>query len=272
MARVTLWHLPISHYSEKVRWALRFKGVEHVRHAPPPGSHIPVALALTHGRHYTFPVLSLDGRRIGDSTAIIAALEERSPDAPLYPEDPVDRRRALEIEDWFDEELGPQIRLAVWHVLRTDPQRMEELAHEMVPPAVRDRRWAQAAGGRFGSVYTNARFRVASDDKAEAAKAKVVAAMDRLESELGDDEYLAGDSFSVADLTAASLLYPIVNPPEGPSIISNGNPELEEFFEPLRQRPGGEWIRAMFARHRNPARGYETSTMASTSTGTSKGS
>jgi hypothetical protein len=28
-----LWHLEISHYNEKVRWALDYKGVAHVRRA-----------------------------------------------------------------------------------------------------------------------------------------------------------------------------------------------------------------------------------------------
>jgi glutathione S-transferase len=246
-----LWHIPVSHYNEKVRWALAYKGIEHDRRAPVPGAHIGYALWLTRGKHVTFPVLTLDDRSIGDSTAIIAALEERWPEPPLYPEDPIDRARALEIEDWFDEELGPQMRLLVWHVLRTDRGRMEQLGYEMFPPAVRERPWVVAAAGRFGSVYTNARFRVGSEEKAEVAKARVVAAVDRLEAELDGAEYMVGDSFSVADLTTASLLYPIVNPPEGPGIISNGNPELEEFFGPLRERPGGLWIREMFARHRN---------------------
>lgn len=53
--------------------------------------HIPVALLLTKGRHYTFPVIELEGQRIGDSSAIIAALEQRYPDPPLYPEDPGER-------------------------------------------------------------------------------------------------------------------------------------------------------------------------------------
>lgn len=72
--------------------------VGHERRAPMPGYHIGVALLLTRGRHYTFPVLELDGRRIGDSTAIIAALEERYPQPPLYPSDPAERERALELE------------------------------------------------------------------------------------------------------------------------------------------------------------------------------
>ena len=53
--------------------------------------------------------------------AIIAALERRWPEHPLYPEDPDERRRALELEDYFDEQLGPQIRLLGWHELRNGP-------------------------------------------------------------------------------------------------------------------------------------------------------
>ena len=253
-SRPLLWHIPVSHYSEKARWALEHKRIEHDRKSPIPGAHMLYALGLTRGAHKTFPVLTLDGRNIGDSTAIIAALEDRWPERPLYPDDPGERRRALELEDFFDEQLGPQIRLLVWHVLRTDRQRMEELGYKMMPPALRDSGFARAASARFGSAWVQVRFRVASDDRAEAAKAKVAAALDRLEAELDGGEYLVGDSFTVADLTAASLLYPIVNPPEGPSIITNGNPVLEEFFGPLRERPGGRWIREMFARHRNPAR------------------
>ena len=84
----TLWHIAISHYSEKVRWALDYKSVEHERRTAPPGLHIAVALWLSRGRAFTFPILELDGRRIADSTAIIAALEQRFPEPPLYPADP----------------------------------------------------------------------------------------------------------------------------------------------------------------------------------------
>jgi glutathione S-transferase len=253
-AKPLLWHIPVSHYSEKARWALAHKRIEHDRRSPIPGAHIAYAVWLTRGAHKTFPVLTLDGRSIGDSTAIIAALERRWPERPLYPEDPAERRRALELEDFFDEQLGPQIRLLAWHVLRTDRERMQELGYKMIPVGVRDSDLARAAAGRFGSTYVQLRFRVADDRKAEAAKASVVAALDRLEAELDDSggEYLVGDGFSVADLTAASLLYPIVNPPEGPRIIPDGNPELEEFFGPLRERPGGRWVSEIFARHRNP--------------------
>ncbi len=44
-----LWHIGISHYSEKVRWALAWKGVEHVRKEVPPGAHMAFALWWSRG-------------------------------------------------------------------------------------------------------------------------------------------------------------------------------------------------------------------------------
>src|SRR5438128_6433168 len=89
-----LWHLKVSHYNEKARWALDYKRVPHVRRAAIPGQHQKIALRLTGGR--TLPVLVLDGEAIGDSTRIIEALERRYPQPPLYPADPDARRRALD--------------------------------------------------------------------------------------------------------------------------------------------------------------------------------
>jgi glutathione S-transferase len=94
---------------------------------------------------------------------------------------------------------------------------------------------------------------VKSDRRAELARAKILAAFDRLESELGSGDYLVGDGFTVADLTAASLLYPLVQPPEGPALPPA--PEaLERFRAPLKERPGYRWVQKMFAKHRRPAR------------------
>jgi glutathione S-transferase len=250
-----LWHIPVSHYNEKARWALDYKGVEHERRAPMPGAHMAIAGWLTCGRSKTFPLLVLDGRAIGDSTAIIAAIEERFPDPPLYPGDPDERRRALELEDYFDENLGAQIRLLVFHEIRRDQRLMADLTAEMIPGPVAKLPGARSFGGAFGSAYTQLRYRVASDESAADARAAVLATLDRLDAELGASggEYLVGDSFSVADLTAAALFYPMVNPPEGPNVIDGLPPALEEFFAPLRSRPGYEYVRRMYRDHRKGA-------------------
>lgn len=246
-----LWHIDVSHFSEKARWALAWKGVEHERRSPPPGGHIAVALWLTRGAQYTFPVLTLDGRNIGDSTAIVEALERRYPEPPLYPADPAERRRALQLEDLFDEELGPDIRLLVWHEFGKDRERFERLMRDTAPPPLN-----RLAGptALYARLYTDLRFRVRKPEAAERARAKVLAMLDELERELGDDEYLVGDGFSVADLTAASLFYPLVLPPQGPvGFEDSAAAGFQEFRQPLLERPGSKWVAEMFRRHRKPA-------------------
>jgi glutathione S-transferase len=247
----TLWQIDISHFSEKARWALAFKRIVHRRRSPLPGAHIPIAIWLTRGAHTTFPVIELDGRRIGDSTAIIAALEERFPEQPLYPEDSAQLRRALELEDFFDEELGPHIRLLVFHELGNDPERFARVMERTAPgPLARLSRPAAT----YARTYTGLRFGVRSPAAAEHSAARVLAAFERLEDELGSDEYLVGDSFSVADLTAASLFYPLVLPEGGP-LPTDEQPAagVERFRAPLKDRPAYAWVEEMFRRHRKPA-------------------
>src|SRR5213594_1604285 len=105
-----LWHIPLSHFNEKVRWTLDYKRIPHRRQVLGADYLIRAWRATGHGR---LPILFLDGRAIGDSTHIIAALEERYPEPPLYPGDAATRQRALALEDYFDEQLGPALRAAI---------------------------------------------------------------------------------------------------------------------------------------------------------------
>jgi glutathione S-transferase len=251
--RPTLWHIDVSHYSEKVRWALTYKEIEHKRRAVTiPGMHIPAALWMTRGAQMTFPVIELDGRRIGDSTAIIAALEQRFPDPPLYPAEPEERRHALELEDFFDEELGPHIRLLAFHELGNDRERFEAVVKRTAPePLAR----MSGAATIYARAFTGLRFGVRSPEAAERARGKVLAALDRLDAELDSNEYLVGDRFTVADLTAASLFYPLVLPEGGPLPTDEPPPlGLERFRAPLKGRRGYKWVAEMFRRHRKPAK------------------
>lgn len=245
-----LWQIDISHYAEKARWALDYKEVDHARRSPLPGTHIPIALFLTRGAQPTIPVLQMDGRAIGDSTAIIAALDAKFLDQPLYPSKPDERERALDLEDWFDENLGPHTRLLPFYELIQEPDLFAEIAAESVPGPLGK---VKPVVGAYARGYTSLRWGANKSEDAERARQAIVAAFDRLEAELekGSGEFLVGDRLSVADVTAASLFYPIVIPPEGPLSPDLPRPAgLESFRQGLSDRPGYRWVEETFRRHR----------------------
>ena len=211
-----------------------------------PGLHRVRAMALTRGAHQRLPVLELDGRRIGDSTAIIAALEDYQPEPRLYPEDPDDRDRALELEDFFDEQLAPSVRRYVWH--HTLPDTDAVAASLFTKPSPTRERLLRAAAP-LASRMVRADYSINADTAAQA-RGEIVAAMDRLEAELQPSGYLVGDEFSVADLTGAALFTPLLAPPQRPYVPDTIVPAVAELREELSARPGGEWVGEMYARHR----------------------
>ena len=248
MSGPLLWHLPISHYSEKVRWAFDWKRLPHRRRVMPPGLHPLAGLLMTGGRGFTMPVLALeDGRRLGDSTAIIAWLEERSAERPLYPASASDRARALELEEWFDENVGPHARQWAFNVLLTEPEAVRAFA-------IKQTEWAPLkvppeAFAPMARVFLDVRYSVRNEAGVTESRQKLLEGFDRLEAELGGGEFLVGGSFSVADLTAAALFYPIVQPDKGPWHAVR-TAAFDEFQSTVRQRPGFQWVDETFARLR----------------------
>jgi glutathione S-transferase len=240
-----LWQFTSSHFNEKARWALDYKRVPHVRHSLIPGFHVPVVKRLT-GRTQV-PVLKLNGKTICDSTRIIEALEGAYPEPPLYPADPDERRRALELEDYFDKELGPYIRQWIFHVILPHPEFVRAAFVSHASPAIQLAHRAMAP--LFGRIMK--RQMDINPASAEAARGKTMQAMDRLENELRPSGYLVGDSFTVADLTAAALFSPIVRPPEFPY---KGVAPLPEPFKKIREsfsgRRGFRWTRQIYREHR----------------------
>jgi glutathione S-transferase len=245
MEAPVLWHLKVSNYNEKARWALDYKRCPHARRAVVPGRHRVIAKRLTGGR--TFPILVLAGEPIGDSTEIIAALELLRPEPRLYPADPKQRRRALELEEFFDEELGPHSRcLAIHHMLGSGGLFLGAFAPDL-PAACR-----LAARSTFPIVRRKVRRDMGIDERSvELAFEKVRAAGERFRAEVSPRGYLVGDRFSVADLTLAALVAPLVAPPQFPYPQPQRDHEL---LEPLRRAltEAGlfDWTRDMYARHR----------------------
>jgi glutathione S-transferase len=245
MTAPVLWHLKVSNYNEKARWALDFKGIPHERRAVEPGRHRAVARRLTGGR--TFPVLVLDERAIGDSARIIEALEQLRPDPPLYPADADERRRALELQEFFDEELGPYVRLLVVHHLLDVPG-------VWLDTFLPDLRPARRAALRAAFPVVRRRVRAAlgiDDESVTGAYAKLHAAGERLQAERGPEGYLVGDGFTVADLTLAALAGPAVAPERWPYVQpQRGHAALAAVRAALGHAGILGFTRVMYARHR----------------------
>ena len=242
-----LWQIKISNYNEKARWALDYKGIPHRRYDPMPGAHMLVALALTR-RTATFPVLKIDGRAIGDSTRIIAELERNVPNPPLYPADPVEQRRALELEEFFDENLGHDVRRVVFWQLMLEPEFMRSRAAEFTTP--RQGRLLAAGLPAFTAMLRR-RYSI-SDRSGAQSLLKIRAAMRLIEDTLEGRDHLVGDQFTVADLTGAALLAPLL----GPLGLPYRDPEatipagLQEIVTELRGMPAGDWVMQTYDRHR----------------------
>jgi glutathione S-transferase len=238
-----LWQLRLSHFNEKGRWALDYKRVPHRRRSLAPGPHTLRSKRL--GGRGTTPVLVMDGEVIGDTTEIVAALERRNPDPPLYPETETERQAALQLEEHFDEELGPGLRSAVFAAI---------LPHRRVTVTA----LTQGLGAAH-RIVDNAAYPLVSrmirralkadDATARRGREQTAAAMELIEAEL-DGDYLVGDKFSVADLTAAALLSPLVSPPQFAYQWPAWPDEWERFRRSLADRRAYRWVQEMYARHR----------------------
>jgi glutathione S-transferase len=101
---------------------------------------------------------------------------------------------------------------------------------------------------------------------AEIARGKTLAAMDRLEKELQPSGYLVADRFTVADLTAAALLSPLVRPPEFPYKPALAIPEpFAEIRDSLSEHRAFQWTQRIYRQHRGSS--AEVSAAASAAAG-----
>lgn len=238
-----LWQYNFSNYNEKARWALDLKRIPHRRRSLMPGEPRAMAFSL----RGTLPVLDIDGSRFADSSEIIDALERRCPEPALYPSDPGQRRAALALQDDFDEHVGHALRRALFWEIREDRDFMIRFITHGQPLTLRA---LMRATFPLGWLYVSHRYTFNPDD-AERAWGTLEQALDRIETERAGGPYLVGESFSVADLTAAALLWPLAWPPEFPYEL----PQIEASprLQALREHPAVGWVSTTYARHRPPS-------------------
>jgi len=248
-ATVVLHQFASSHYNEKARWGLDWKGVVHRRETYLPGPHVPQMKRLS-GQSAT-PVLCLDGSVIAGSAAILDALEQRFPERPLYPADPVLRGRALAIQRDFDAEVGVAARTAVFSVLLEEPDYLcATFAGHRSRPV---RALYRATFPVLAPIIAKANG-VTDAAAVERAFERTRRALDFVAREVGPSGYLVGDEFSVADLCCASLLAILVDPPHPDMSHPKPMPaRIEAFLARFAQHPAAAWVLEQYARHRPPS-------------------
>ena len=240
---LTLYQLPISHFCEKIRWALAYKGLDAQVRNLLPGFHVKVAKKIA--PRSQVPILDHDGTVIQNSSSIITYLDETFPDKPLTPADPALKQEALEWEQLADKEIGPHVRRACYHVLLNYPRLVIPMMTVGTP-------WYAPLMLRpmFPSLAKRMRALMKiSDETAQESIEKATAAVAKLNERLEGRSFLVGDSFTRADLAAAALLAPIHQPAKyGVPWPANPPPELLAAIGDLTDST--PWVNELYATYR----------------------
>ncbi len=255
---LTLYHLYVSHFSEKVRWALDYKGLSYRSRLLVPGAHI-LTVKRVAGTS-TVPVL-VDSETdvvVRDSTDILHYLDRICPDPALFPYDAEDAARAAEIESFCDEHCAPNVARYLYFYVTQYPELLGQLFQRGLGPGRRLLVRLLLPLVRRGMQRRSA----LTLDNTIRRRAELFAALDQIELWISaaGGSFLVGDHFGAADLAAAAVLGPAVRPagsPWDPERFENmsipaGYPpeEVAEFLRVVGSRPAGEWVREMWARHR----------------------
>jgi glutathione S-transferase len=242
-----LYDFTFSHYSEKARWALDFKGVRYTPRHLLPGFHMRTTRKLA--PRSSVPILKTDSAVIQGSTEIIDFLEQTVPERSLTPPDPQDAGSAIEWEKYLDVEIGVTLRL--WFYYHTLPDRDRALSFLCT-----DATWLQRS--LFALSFAPIRrkmtlFMNINAESASSAERRFALAFDRLDRALERGPFLVGNRFSRADLSACSLLWPLCRPGEPES-------EVEALFSPtvyalrkqLQHRRFYGWVLERYQQDRMP--------------------
>lgn len=208
---IRLYQFAISHYCEKVRWALDYKGLSYEAISLLPGQHVKTIRKLT-GKDSSVPVLDHDGHRVQGSKEIIDYLDETFPENPLTPADPQAREAAMAWEHRLDEEVGPAVRCYSYHHFLQRPKVVVPLLAAGTP--FYNRILLKLAFSRVDEIMR--KWMKINEKTAELSRETMEAYLIELAEAYQQKPYLAGDSFSRADLTAAALFAPMFQPEQYP--------------------------------------------------------
>jgi glutathione S-transferase len=241
-----------SHYCEKARWALDRRGVPYREEA-----HVPLlswVATFGSGGRRTVPVLVTASGVLSDSTDI-AAYADRVGSAGdrLVPDDADLAEEVRDLEDLFDEKLGPATRRLGYHMLLRDREALLRLWTASAPSVER---------GLARVMYPMLRQAVVRGlvvDEAGVARSRerLADCFDVVHRRIASGRrYLVGDRFTLADLTFASLAAPVLLPETYAGALprwSAMSGEAQASMLPWREHPAGRFALRLFETERRRA-------------------
>ncbi len=242
---LSLITIPVSHYSEKVRWALDYLQLPYREHAHMPPFHRNAT--KKHGGT-SVPVLITDTQTICDSTDILHYLDTLQP-GKLYPIEPQLQSLGTELETLFNQTLGVNTRRWGYSYILTS--------------AMIYQRWTQGVPFweklLFPIVFPKVKPIVLqsmniTETSALESYREIERVFDRVAQILADGrQYLLGDRFSAIDLTFAALAAPMLQPPEHhipPSAIETFPPQMQADIRNCQATSAGEFALRLYREHR----------------------
>ena len=235
-----------SHFNEKVRWALDWKGIAHIRKSYLPGPHAPRIRALT-GQTAT-PVIEHRGETTFGSARIIERLETDFPERPLLPEDPDEADRCREIQEKFDRDVGPAARAAMFSVTVHEPGFMTSIFSRRKTAPVR---WLYRATFPVAKTMITRAYALDDPRTIERANEAAQEGFDFVAARAKPPGQLVGERFTLADLCCAALLAPLVGPPHPDMARPHPIPaRVADYLERWRDHPGHAWVLKQYELHR----------------------
>lgn len=214
MTEVILFHGMASTCSKKVRIALYEKGVafeSRLLDLQKFEQHDPAYLAIN--PNGVVPALLHNGRAVIESSIIAEYVDEAFDGPELSPRDPAARARMRLWLRFSDDAAYPAIAAPTWQFMRERAVRQLDTQGEdilaRIPTAERREKWTKMARTGF------------SDAEIAAAEQKMAGCLERLERQLAQSPWLAGEQFSLAD--AAVIPFAIRMRNLRPALVDHGH-------------------------------------------------
>lgn len=223
------WH---STCSRRVRICLTEKGLDwgsaHI--ALPRLEHLePWYLKLN--PNGVVPTLDHDGRIVVESNVIIEYLDEVWPKPPLRPEDPYGRARMRIWMDKFEHAVHRSVNVISF--IRQGRNKRFEGMPEEERQAVIDR---QPTAERRAQLARRLRDGISEEEMA-VAEARLAEVLDEMERTLRDRPWLAGETFSLADISIAPFIERFEENKQARLVDWSLRPALGDWWARLQSRP-----------------------------------